>query len=470
MFPAKSTTHRALILTVEPDGKVRKPSTQVRSVLRVSDGSSLPRPVVEALASGVEWVELDSDSFHVRFTVYDVIPDGGWLLVSEGASSTSERDAGIPGTEEMAYRAFFEQAPVGIVHLDGRGMITFENYALRQIVGERPEDAWLGHHVQEIPLLSNFLLPLVDVMLSAGTAFDGAETSHTRPDGEVRHLMIVGSPIRDADAAVVGGVLTVQDITKAKLAEELSLKARSSAEEASRMKSALIATISHELRTPAGTIYGYASMLEQELSEIGEATLGTGVALEFAEAIRTRSADLVRLVGDLTELSQLETGVVRIQAERIDVTEMLHECLDALGASKLPVPVEVDTCADIAVRADRIRLRHVLEKVVGNAIKFTSSGRIVIRCSRMDQTIQIEVADTGVGIHSEALDLVFDPFSQEDDPMSRRFEGAGIGLSIVRRLIELMDGLIEIESEMGSGTTVRIQLPEAAVSGSDVDR
>ncbi|MDX1740551.1 MAG: HAMP domain-containing sensor histidine kinase, partial [Rhodothermales bacterium] len=261
-----------------------------------------------------------------------------------------------------------------------------------------------------------------------------------------------------------GGVLTIQDVTEARKAEEISKRGRAEAEAASRMKSALIATISHELRTPAGTIHGYATMLEQELREVGEEALGSKVPLEFADAIRTRAADLVRLVGDLTELSQLETGKVALQSTEVDVTELLKECIDDIADSS-SVPVNVSSCENVVAVADRVRLRHVFDHIVGNALKFTEEGQVEVRCSVTGGRVRIVVADTGVGIDSATLDQVFEAFHQEDDPMTRRFEGAGLGLAIVRRLLELMDGDVLIDSEKGRGTTVTVYLPAAGGEG-----
>ena len=419
-----------------------------------------------SVTSGAAAVKIASSSGSVQFSVYDLAPAGGWLLVSRHPSDDPPGES-PPGAEEMAYRAFFEQAPVGIVHLDSDGHVTFENHALRQIVGENPDDAWLGRHVMQIGLLQPLVDPLINGVLSSGTAFDGAEVDLDRADGTVRHLKVVGSPIRDYDGAVAGGVLTVQDTTEARRAEELSRRARTAAEAASRMKSALIATISHELRTPAGTIHGYASMLEQELQELGAETLGSTVPLEFAEAVRTRAADLVRLVGDLTELSQLETGTVALQPEKIDVGPMLTQCVADLGEDSEHVPVHLSVCEGMHVWADRMRVRHAFDRVIGNAVKFTPHGRVDIRCSPMGGTVHIQIADTGVGIDPDRLDQVFEAFSQEDDPMTRRFEGAGLGLAIVRRIIELMDGTIKIESEKDKGTTVGIYLPAAGPDDRD---
>jgi signal transduction histidine kinase len=227
------------------------------------------------------------------------------------------------------------------------------------------------------------------------------------------------------------------------------------------MKSALIATISHELRTPAGTIHGYASMLEQELRERGADGQGSDVLLEFAEAVRTRAADLVRLVGDLTELSQLETGKVALQQEKIDVSEMLAACVRDFGDVPNAVPVVVDASTGLFARADRIRARHAFDRVLDNALKFTPEGRVDVRCARSGDRVLVEIVDTGVGIDPDHLDQVIDPFSQEDDPLTRRFEGAGLGLAIVRRVVELMGGELQIQSEKGEGTTVAIYLSAA---------
>ena len=211
-------------------------------------------------------------------------------------------------------------------------------------------------------------------------------------------------------------------------------------------------------------------MLLEELRSYDESTsdeaAGTKVPTEFAEAIHGRSADLVRLVGYLTELSQIETGVVSLQEEDVDVGRLIEDCARDVLALDNHVPIHTDSCSGLMVRGDRLRLKHVFENVLGNAVKFTPEGHVSTRCLPEGEMVCIEVADTGVGIEKDAIQNVLDPFNQEDDPMTRRFEGAGIGLAIVRRLVELMHGRIEIESEKGRGTSVRIYLPSAPDSDS----
>ncbi|MDX1741581.1 MAG: PAS domain S-box protein, partial [Rhodothermales bacterium] len=243
MFPSRSTIQRPLILEVDPQATFRRPSPDACRALSLEDGDSVPDAVMAAIEGGADTVSLAGSSGDFSFSVYDLTPAGGWLLVSRVSAEDVPTER-MPGAEEMAYRAFFEQAPVGIVHLDEKGTVTFENHALRQIFGENPDDAWLGRHVLQISVFSGFLGPFIETMLSTGTAFDGADVDHVRPDGTTLNLRVLGSPIRDYEGSVAGGVLTIQDVTEARKAEEISKRGRAEAEAASRMKSALIATIS----------------------------------------------------------------------------------------------------------------------------------------------------------------------------------------------------------------------------------
>ncbi len=466
MIPNRQTIVHTPFLVVSGEGVVRCSSEETQDLVGLREGSSVPEAVLRQLAEGAKAALLSSDSAELEFSVWEISPDSGWLLIGRSPSPACEDVSAVPGSEEMAYRAFFEQAPVGIAHLSEEGRVTFENHALREIVGERAEDTWLGRHFSEIPLLTGFVAPLIDGVLKSGSSFDGSDAEVLRASGEVRNIRIIGSPIRNSDGDVAGGVLTVQDITEARLAEELSRRARVAAEESSRIKSALIATISHELRTPAGTIHGFASMLRDELRNLGEDGVGSGVPLEFAEAIATRAEDLVRLVGDLTELSQLETGSVALQLADVDVAELLVDCVKTVAAKPGAVPVRVVGCRNVVARADRQRLRHALERILANALKFTTEGHVEVGCRPVADRVCIEVVDTGIGIDDDVLDEVFAAFSQEAHPLRRQHDGAGLGLAIVRRVIELMAGRVEIESEKGVGTTVRLYLP-VSEPGSD---
>ncbi len=283
--------------------------------------------------------------------------------------------------------------------------------------------------------------------------------------GAQRWLCEHATPHRDATGRVtVTGIL--MDVTEQKDAEEILLSAREQVESASRLKNTFVATMSHELRTPLGAINGFAELLAHELSE-WEAQTGQPLppqVREFTEAVRQNARRVLHLADDLFMLSNTERGTLRLDRRPVPLQALVRRCAGkiAVGLSEKDVTLEVDLDAtDPAALGDAQRIEQVLDNVLSNAAKFTDRGRVALRTRRAGADVVIEVADTGTGIDPEYLGRLFTPFLQEDSRLNRRFEGTGLGLALVKRLLDLMGGRIEVESQKGKGSTFRIFLPAA---------
>lgn len=462
MLPLDTTSRISTMVEIDPEGIVLRITHAAAQLLGWSVGSLVAARVLGKLQAGDPTIELETAEGHGVLLSAVTVEGLGWLLLAlPRETRTGEVEPLRP--EEMAYRAFFEQAPVGIVHIDGAGVVTFENHALRQIFGEAPADAWIGKQFAAVEKLDGFLMPLVDGLLRQGQAFETGETTYRATDGKQCWLKVAGAPIRGLDNRVEGGVLTFQDVTQKKKAEFVLQQAARDAEAASRMKTALIATISHELRTPAATVRGFASMLAEKLRQSDAPDVGAEVR-EFVETIVERATDMERLVGDLVEFAQLETGLVRPQTARVDVAAAVQAAVAA--AKKVisdGVPLHVIQDKAVHAHADAARFEQQLERVIVNALKFTPSGTVDVSIGESDGYAVVEVRDTGIGIDASFIASIFEPFSQQDETFRRRFEGAGLGLAIVRRAMEQMGGTIRIESRPGEGTTVRMTLPAAPI-------
>jgi signal transduction histidine kinase len=250
-------------------------------------------------------------------------------------------------------------------------------------------------------------------------------------------------------------------IDNATLNEQLQ---RTAAElrEASRHKSAFLANMSHELRSPLNTIIGYVRLLLEDPRTLDEEQL------EDLQIVRGSSEHLLALITDLLDLQRIEAGRVTL----VLADEDLRSIIDAVVASVRPtvpdgVLLRADTTAltDPAIRCDRTRLRQVLLNVLGNAIKFTSSGSVELSVRDDDDRITIQVRDTGPGIPEDDRIRIFESFFQSQAALGRTpgpREGAGLGLAITKMLTELHGGAVQLESELGTGTTVTIELPRIA--------
>jgi PAS domain S-box-containing protein len=284
-------------------------------------------------------------------------------------------------------------------------------------------------------------------------------------DGTVRWLREFASPAGPVRGLQIArGILT--DVSEMKAAEEVLLQAKKEAEASNRSKTSFIATLSHEIRTPLGALSGYAELLDRELTDF-ESEAGIELPLqirEFMDVLTDRSRKIQTLVHDLFELSNVEMGLVELQKSDLSLHALLKKSVSKVRAEledkgiALKLALE---CADPIVHSDQHRLEQVFDRVISNAAKFTSSGSVSVRTRREDSFAVIEIEDTGIGISSEYQGELFQIFSQEEDWMDRKFEGTGLGLAFARRVLELLDGQIEVESEKGEGSIFRIRLPLA---------
>lgn len=268
-------------------------------------------------------------------------------------------------------------------------------------------------------------------------------------------------PRREADGSVVWSGYWVDASIEHARAEELA-RARDVAEAASRAKDDFFAMMSHEIRTPMNGVLGLVEVLERTPLNADQG--------EMLGMIHESAGALLQILDDLLDYSKIEAGRLTIEAEPIDLRELVDNAVGLLAgrAHEKGLKVRVDIAPDVAatLRGDSVRLRQVLFNLLGNAIKFTPEGKAEVSVSVVEQTddqqtIEMVVEDTGIGIAADVQAKLFEPFVQAESSTTRRFGGTGLGLTICRKLIELMNGSLTLESELGRGTrmTVRLGLP-----------
>jgi signal transduction histidine kinase/CheY-like chemotaxis protein len=245
-----------------------------------------------------------------------------------------------------------------------------------------------------------------------------------------------------------------KEIERRRQMERQLAAARDAALEAAKAKSAFLATVSHEIRTPMNGVIGTVSLL-----------LETPLAAEqreYAEQIQRSADSLVTIINDILDFSKIEAGKLTLEAVDFDPREALHDAIDVLGPSAQAKGLELvcDVPADVPaeIRLDPSRWRQMLLNLLGNAVKFTATGSVratlaIESSSDGEPLLKVSVVDTGIGIKREALARLFEPFSQADGSMTRRYGGTGLGLAIVRQLAELMGGQVGVESAEGRGST-----------------
>lgn len=250
---------------------------------------------------------------------------------------------------------------------------------------------------------------------------------------------------------------TLDDLKKNNLALE---QARQDAESANQAKSDFLAQMSHELRTPITAIQGFVRLLGESNLESAEK--------RYCDIIQQASLQLLRLIDDILDITRLQSSGLVLDTAAFNLTDCIEAPISLMAptAHQKGLELILDIAPDVprALVGDSLRVRQIVYNLVSNAIKFTSSGEVVVKVqtrgdNKSPPRIAISVIDTGIGIPEKQRALIFEPFSQADNSISRRFGGSGLGLTIVRNLVMQMGGSINIESMTGKGTTFRVELP-----------
>lgn len=279
-----------------------------------------------------------------------------------------------------------------------------------------------------------------------------------RADESYRWHLVRALPERDRQDQTMAWLGTSTDIDDQKRAEEVLRQKTMEAEEATRIKSEFVSNVSHELRTPMNAIIGYAALLLQgTYGEVNDRQK------QPVEGIQRNASELLNLINNLLDLSKMESGKIPLAIEPVNLTGLLPEVFENLKGLMNGKQIEIrwkiqDGLAPI--ESDPLKIRQVLLNLLSNAIKFTEVGSITISASNVNGGIQFSIEDTGLGMKQEDLPFIFDPFRQIDGSMTRRVGGSGLGLTIVKNVLNLLHGKIDVQSEFGRGSTFTVFLPE----------
>ena len=283
-------------------------------------------------------------------------------------------------------------------------------------------------------------------------------------EGEVRikkHIYYVSAtPVQGIDREVVGGALILQDVTKEKEVEKKLVKAKRLAEEADKAKSVFLASMSHEIRTPLNAIVGFTGLLNKtELSPRQK---------KFSYLIQQSSEHLLALVNDVLFLFKLEMGRVYMEQVPFNVHDLVKNVYESLlfraGENRLEMNYLIGENVPEVLVGDPFRIKQILMNLTVNAIKFTDEGEVKLRVFTEKTTsksvfLRFEVQDTGIGIAKEDMDKIFDEFAQSQFGNEKKRKGAGLGLTIVRKLVDLLNGRMHVESVPGKGSLFSVVLP-----------
>jgi PAS domain S-box-containing protein len=434
--------------------------------------------------------------FETLLTTDDYRPiavEVGISLVGEGRSrcyTAVIRDISSRRATETALErsqavlvAMQRSLPLGVFMCNPAGQCTYVNPRAEQILGLNSADCYgdgwkVAVHPDDYDLLIEGWLRAAERGLSFSS-----DHRYVHADGRVVWVIVHAAPVHLGEEAI-GFVGVIDDVTERRgmrqelcrytgWLEEANHKqnaqaaelaaARRAADEANQAKSAFLANMSHEIRTPMTAILGYADILAE--------SVGTAEQQEMALTVRRNAGYLLELVNDILDLSKIEAGKLSIEGVPVSPQELIEEVVALMQvrahAKGLVLRTEARTPLPRTMRADPLRLRQCLVNLVGNAIKFTETGEVCVSLAmeapKGTGQLRIEVRDSGIGMSPEQLSRLFQPFAQADASTSRRFGGTGLGLTICRRLTELMEGSLSVRSELGKGSAFSLCLPAASL-------
>jgi PAS domain S-box-containing protein len=375
-------------------------------------------------------------------------------------------------SEEQARRqlsyveAIYATAPVGLCFLDSDLRFLRINDLLAEFDGKSVEEH-LGRTVREaVPEVAGKVEPVLRRVIETGEPALNVEESvvtDAQP-GVVRHFISSYYPIKNGGGRALGVNVVVMDITQIKKIEEelerllrQEKAAHEEAQAANRMKDEFLATVSHELRTPLTSILGWARMLTG-------GRLTEAQARHALEVIAQSAQSQTQLIEDILDTSQIIAGRFKLDAQPVAIEHIFHAAVDVIRPSAEAKGVFLSAVVDEpdgVVLGDANRLQQAIWNLLSNAVKFTGKGgRIEARLGRAEGQIEIAVKDTGIGIEAGFLPYVFDRFRQADSTSTREYGGLGIGLAIVRHIVEMHGGGVSASSRgRGQGATFRIRLP-----------
>ncbi len=435
-----------LILPSTQDAELNKELSSYFAVFHIS--SKLDIPIVfEGTLLGVlsceetrghrEWLLEDR---HFGQTIADIIA----IMIEQSARRKAEK--ALQESEERL-RFLTQKAIDGIISINDKGEIISWNFGAEKMFGYS-EMEMLGKSLQIIIPQDGFFMDEISTK--------PIELKGQHQNGHLFPVEISHSRWESGDAFF--DTIIIRDITERKENEKRLIKAMREARAANEAKNEFLATISHELRTPLNAIIGFNQCLLMGMDgQINQAQHSS------LKKIEKSSFHLLSLISDVLDLAKIEAKKMELEMMPYNIVDIVVSCIDEMQSLARQKNLELSFSVDksfILVEMDKIRIRQVLLNLLSNAIKFTEKGSIKVTLINHPNQVNIQVIDTGIGLSSEELEKIFHPFSQADSSITRKYGGTGLGLFISKKIINLHNGSISVESQKGEGSTFTITLPK----------
>lgn len=356
----------------------------------------------------------------------------------------------------MLYRAV-EQSPTSILITDIEGRIEYVNHRLLSLTGFKQEEI-IGRYpriFQSGKTRREVYKKLWDTITTGGT-WTG-QLLNRKKNGELYWENAIISPVFDPSGKTINYLAIKEDVTESKRIKQELVAALNKAKESDRLKTAFLANMSHEIRTPMNGIVGFAELLKTP-------NLPKQEQYEFLEIIQKSSYRLLGTVNDIIEISKIESGGLKIKKQDIDLFQHLTNHVNFFTQEAKNKGIEIriqhkNVPNELIYRTDKTKLSSIISNLIKNAIKFTDSGLIQTGFFVENNYLCFYCNDTGIGIPKSRLDAIFNRFEQADIEDAKALQGSGLGLSIVKSYVELLHGKIEVDSELGKGSSFKITFP-----------
>lgn len=394
----------------------------------------------------------DGSTFPAYLSVGEAEFESGRVFVGILHDASSETQA-MRRVAQLA--AIVDSAGDAVIAKSLDGLVTYWNKGAEELYGYTAPEA-VGRHISFIvPPERREELDAIFATLAKGREVSRIETQRLDKHAAYKAVSLTISPIIDEFGQVTGASSIARDITARRQAELAMAEARHAAEEANRVKTDFLNIISHELRTPLTIILGNISLLTDRADMPAPAE-----AAEIAKDIEGSANQLLAIINNLLDISDMEAGQARLRLTPVQAADLVEEVAAAARplaqAKGLAFTVEA---VPVELLADPLRLKQALLNLIDNAVKFTATGAIRLAVFPAGRMAVFEVSDTGQGIPPQEIDRVFVAFHQADTSSTRQAPGTGLGLTIVKRIVELHAGRINVESEPGQGSTFYLALP-----------
>ena len=450
----KEAIGKKLSETIMPHQHIIAHNKGMKHYIKTGEGPVLNTPL-ELTA-----VNKNGNEFPIEITIIPIDENDQVFFCAFIQDISEKKEAeNIRKIQEEKYQNVIAHMNLGLLEVDSNEIIQYVNqsfatisgYEINELIGKNPSDLFVfGENLDKVNSKNE--------LRKQGTS-DIYQIPIKNKKGEQRWWAISGAPSYDNRGNVIGSIGIHLDITEQKQLELDLEEEKTKALESSKSKEVFLANMSHEIRTPLNAIIGFLRELDkQELTELQK---------KYIDNSSIASKHLLAIINNILDISKIEAGEMSLESEDFvfeksitNVATVLQPMLEQKG---LDFNILISNEIEKVLKGDALRLQQILFNLIGNSIKFTSSGSISIECRVVKSTadsqeLKISISDTGIGMESGFIKNIFNKFSQEDKAVTRKYGGTGLGLSITKELVKLMGGRIEIESEKNVGTTFHVYL------------